>query len=298
MERFYITIGRNIYYFIKWLTGRGILINGWIEPKGCCKIKHRNLGDDLNFYLIKELTRKTVIPYWHCWWARKGHLKNYMVIGTLLGTKKHYNDAVVVWGSGFSGEQQHRFFPKKYRAVRGYKTGEILRKNGFSTELAYGDPVLLLPLVYKPHSKKKYEWGIILHVDEPENDFVSTLLNDNPEIHRIMLSGYSDWRNVIDEICACKRIISSSLHGLIISDAYKIPNCWVTVSGVLSHVHFKFLDYFSSVGRSEEEPYKFNDMDDFNLLKEKIKTWHSPQIDILPLLKACPFELKKEYKVW
>ena len=55
---------------------------------------------------------------------------------------------------------------------------------------------------------------------------------------------------VIDKICSCENIISSSLHGLVISDSYNIPNClFVSRESMLAIHHnqgaFKFKDYYS-----------------------------------------------------
>ena len=35
-----------------------------------------------------------------------------------------------------------------------------------------------------------------------------------------------DWKTVVDEMTSCKAILSSSLHGLVVSDAYSIPNAF------------------------------------------------------------------------
>ena len=56
------------------------------------------------------------------------------------------------------------------------------------------------------------------------------------------------WTKVVDYICSCKIILSSSLHGLIISDAYKIPNIWLNEYS-LNEGTFKFKDYFQSQNR-------------------------------------------------
>ena len=51
------------------------------------------------------------------------------------------------------------------------------------------------------------------------------------------------WENVIDSIVSCKAVVSSSLHGLICSDAYSIPNLWLD-EFKLQKGDFKFKDYF------------------------------------------------------
>jgi hypothetical protein len=68
--------------------------------------------------------------------------------------------------------------------------------------------------------------------------FVINLNNDNVEA-------------VIDEILSCEKTISSSLHGLIISDTYNIPNKWVKFNDKIMGDDTKFYDYFQSVERKD-----------------------------------------------
>lgn len=60
----------------------------------------------------------------------------------------------------------------------------------------------------------------------------------------IKMEGYKNWLEVLDQICSCEYIASSSLHGLIMSEAYDIPNLWIELSGKLMGGHFKFHDFF------------------------------------------------------
>lgn len=59
---------------------------------------------------------------------------------------------------------------------------------------------------------------------------------------------------VIDRMLSCKRIVSSTLRGLIVAYAYGIPNAWIEFSGRIKGDGTKFLDYLQSVGRSAPQP--------------------------------------------
>lgn len=48
---------------------------------------------------------------------------------------------------------------------------------------------------------------------------------------------------------SCKKILSSSLHGLIVSDAYNIPNRMIKFSNKINGDGTNFTDYFLSVKR-------------------------------------------------
>ena len=50
----------------------------------------------------------------------------------------------------------------------------------------------------------------------------------------------------VDELVSCEMIFSSSLHGLIIADAYNIPNRRVIFGNKLIGGDFKFNDYEES----------------------------------------------------
>ncbi|MEZ0131425.1 polysaccharide pyruvyl transferase family protein, partial [Flavobacterium sp. LBUM151] len=124
---------------------------------------------------------------------------------------------MVVWGSGLRTNDS---YPPKVnfdiRAVRGPKTRNKLLINGFSCPEIFGDPALLLPLFYYPNVEKKNDYIIIPHYSKesrvPEkynNQMVSTIT--------------SDWKGFINEILASNYVITGSLHGLIIAEAYGIP---------------------------------------------------------------------------
>lgn len=241
-----------------------------------------NWGDSLNPYLIENLSgRKPILS------REIINFKNqnvYSVIGSILGFSPNKN--LVIWGSGFiSSNARFKVKPKKICAVRGPLTRELIINQGIDCPKVYGDPALLYPIFYKPNVKKEYNLGIIPHRIDQNSQFINIFKN-NPDILIIdILSGINE---VVDDICKCKIIASSSLHGIIAADAYGIPSIWVEFSESVVGNGFKFYDYFESVGRKNEKPFRITEnttiQDIYNQYKD-----YKIDIDLNRLLDACPF---------
>ena len=280
---------RDLYlYFFR----RAIVLNGYVDDHTWRGIRHRNWGDDLNYYLLRKLTGRPVILYHNFKLAKWLHLKNYLCIGTLLDAVNYSNKQTVVWGSGVSGQERTFVHPRNILSVRGAKTKEFCIRYQVACPEIYGDPALLLPLVYRPTMPKKYRLGVIPHVIDQQHPVIQEIREQHADdILIIDLAHYKKWTDVIDQICSCERILSSSLHGLIVSDAYQVPNCWIELSGKISGGYFKFYDYASSVERHFENPVKVNSVEELDMLDVE---YASPQqISVLQegLIKACPFKL-------
>lgn len=162
---------------------------------------------------------------------------------------------------------------------------------------AYGDPALLLPKYYQPKQLQKSKIGVVLHHrdwDVMGSDFIENL---RKEALVIDLTRYGCWTDVIDQICSCELILSSSLHGLIVSDAYGIPNLFMEFTWKHGN-HFKYQDYFMSVKRPWTEPLQFEKSFDYDSLIGKAKEQQDNiEIDTELLEKSCPFTLKMETQV-
>ncbi|MDD7273542.1 MAG: polysaccharide pyruvyl transferase family protein [Prevotella sp.] len=254
------------------------------------KFHNGNWGDDLNYYFIGRFTNKRIVPFQYSLIARWFNKQNYMCIGSMI---HDVNSNTIVWGSGVIADDakyEIKEKPKKVVGVRGKLTREYLLKRGIKCPEVYGDPALLLPLIYQKEIKKtKYKLGIIPHIYDENNEFIQKASIDS-DILVISMKKYDDWHEVIDQICSCEMIISSSLHGVIISDAYNIPNSWVEFSDKVIGKGFKFRDYFSSVGKVINEPIFISQDIEIEYFKEKNKNWCPPQINLQPLIEACPFE--------
>lgn len=154
-----------------------------------------------------------------------------------------------VWGSGAMRRSDPVSPRARYLAVRGPFTRDSILRDGGTCPEVYGDPALLVSRFHDRPVEKRHDVGVVPHyVDE----------RDVRRKHR-GLSVISPLRanplEVVDEIRACRAILSSSLHGIIVAHAYGIPAAWVRFSDKLNGDDVKFADYAASVG-VELVPYK------------------------------------------
>ena len=280
-------LANYVYCYVK-SKGDMIVLNGWINMK-FGHIEKRNFGDELSFYLLQELTGKSIVSYYNIFHKIKA--QDILFIGSLVEGFTTPNS--VIWGSGaISGDKPLKNKPAKVCAVRGKLTRQYLLDQGVECPEVYGDPALLLPLVYKPNVKKKYKIGLIPHVIDLQNPLFLRLLDLDDNIKLISFCDYGDWYSVIDQINECECVISSSLHGLIISDAYKVPNLWVRVSDGIIGGNFKYHDYFSGVGRSIVDPVILNEDITIEFLLRKMKEYIPIEYNPKSLINASPITIK------
>lgn len=156
------------------------------------------------------------------------------------------NRFAIIIGSGLIKDEKIHIPSAIVYAVRGKLTKEIL---GISDDIALGDPALLLPLIYKSPNlnRTKKPIGIVPHYIHYTSPLLDNFRHD--ERYKV-INVRAETKYVVDEICSCSAIISSSLHGLIVADAYGIPNRHLEFENhPLMGGHFKFDDYYSSIGR-------------------------------------------------
>lgn len=250
-----------------------------------------NFGDLLSPYLVNKLTGLPVKlietsknDFWKFFGLRNDEF-SYLAIGSIISRA---NRNSVVWGSGSFGTEQSKHLNKKatYLAVRGPLTRNLLRINGIDCPSIYGDPALLLPKVFNPSVEKKYKVGIILRWSEGSWNSVPV----REDIKKIYL-GTESIEGTISDILQCEQILSSSLHGIILADAYGIPSAWLS-SGTPKGLEFKFYDYFISVNKIQKpQVLDFNVVELSASIVEKQIHFNRTTIEYNPepLLKVCPF---------
>ena len=188
-----------------------------------------NFGDDINPSFFEAIGGRRVR------FAADPRRPHLLGAGSILGRATPQS---IVCGSGLleppSGSPCR---PGRLVAVRGEKSAAALAA---PAETLLGDPLVLIDTLVEPQATR-YPVGIIPHVRS-----VARWQAHAPRGAYLLDPGLEPWR-LIREIAACELIISQSLHGLIVADAFGIPNVWIAPSADMAGGRFKFDDYFSTL---------------------------------------------------
>ena len=240
-----------------------------------------NWGDKLNAPLVTMLAEQPVLNSLHP--DAAGLAPIHYVVGS--GIRTATADAVV-WGSGFIGGNDALQMPvERITAVRGPLTARRVVEAGGAPDLPMGDPALLLPLFYDPDVAPHYDIGLIQHFREVGIEPLPRLPSGF-SVRLIDITG--GIKAVIDAVLSCRRILSSSLHGLIVAHAYGIPATWLKISDRPLGDDFKFRDYWASIGRDDVPPVEARGG---ALIDPEagVSTPGAVKVDLFALLAACPF---------
>lgn len=148
----------------------------------------------------------------------------------------------VVWGTGINGKkslERQAQVDLDIRAVRGPTTRRILSDMGMNVPAVYGDPALLW---------SKY-WPRETYASEPTQGVgIVPNLHDWPRYKHDprAINPIGDVHDVIGRIARCDFIVASSLHGIVIAEAFGIPARLIPPATEPIH---KYLDYYGGTGR-------------------------------------------------
>lgn len=252
-----------------------------------------NFGDELTKDIIEKLFKKKVEVH-----NQIDTKFDMLGVGSLI---HFFNDIVdyktYVWGSGLIDDEVRSINSNFiFKACRG---GYTRAKTGMKYQkIPMGDPGLLCNLIYTNKVKKTSKIGIIPHLRDEQSHYLNDIIKKNPNIFKVISVAQAP-EKVADEIKRCKLVLSSSLHGLIVSDSFGVPNLHLMLSDNLqspNHLRggeYKFRDYYSGIGKKYQN---FNprskDLLDSSKHNEIIDSYRP--IENLPeiqeaLIKAFPY---------
>ncbi len=234
-----------------------------------------NLGDALSAVVVAAICQ---LPIERAAFGAK--VERLAAVGT-IGHALH-SGKVHLWGTGFDVQRDQTGALNGYKvpedtelaihAVRGRRTAEALRKRGLDVPENYGDPVWFLPKIFPHPSEKTHDLGVIVHISELERPTAESVVRATIERYRLpeefasrirIINTYTPatiegLQGKVDEITSCRRILSTSLHGLVIAEAYGIPCAWFSghkgKSGLLpidgeNPIDHRMKDFYSGVDR-------------------------------------------------
>jgi pyruvyltransferase len=189
-------------------------------------------------------------------------IKHIMPIGSLLDDA--YLDNSVVWGCGFGQVGSMATRPLEIRAIRGKLSRAKYINSGIKCPEVYGDPAILLPRYYPVEVEKEYNIGIVPHIIDYAKVF--EWYAQEPAV--IVIDLRRNIEEIIQTINKCKKIVSSSLHGVVVGQAYKVPSLWVEFSDNVIGSGFKFRDYFS-VFNVERNPINVREKQELSVITKE-----------------------------
>jgi pyruvyltransferase len=218
---------------------------------------YENWGDIIPGFLIKKLSNSEKFDP-SIVFNVKSPNKKYPIYSTGSVFKYVKNDSLV-WGTGCIDYGQIGQKPKKIYSVRGPLTRNELQKVGYQCPEIYGDPALLFPLIYTPQNiVKKYKYGVIPHYIDYSTDEGLSIIKHLEKNGIKIIDICSGVYEFIDQLHEVENVISSSLHGLIASDAYNIPNSRIIITDKIIGGNFKFNDYYLSISREIDNGVRIN----------------------------------------
>lgn len=259
-----------------------------------------NFGDALNPLLLERLSGQSVQ------WSGSATTPTLVAIGSVVQSAK---PGWHVWGGGLIAENAPVASGLTIYAVRGPRTRTKLAAQGYPADVPLGDPASLLPMLFPAPAEATYDWGIIPHyIDYPHLCMLSlgrslrTRFAGRSTV--CLINPLSSPADCIRRLKACRRVASSSLHGLIAADAFGIPNVWfATVRNPIKtlclntttfvHDEFKYYDYFDAVGRMAAGPTLISARIPWDEWEAQADQWSPIRWDPGPLLDSFPFKTKE-----
>lgn len=194
-----------------------------------------NVGDLISLVVVRSVAESLGLDFERA----TPETRKLFAVGSILEMAVQ---GATVWGSGL----RHPILAPHgvtldVRAVRGPLTREALIKIGHACPDVFGDPGILLPRFYQPRPEKRRSFLVVPHFLREKE-----ILANYPQNAVSTLT--SDWRGFIDAIAAADLVISGSLHGIVLAEAYGVPA--ILLASAMDQERFKYDDYYLGTGRA------------------------------------------------
>jgi hypothetical protein len=208
-----------------------------------------NLGDYITQFLIEAFGYEFVA-------YEKGDTSLVWIIGSLFDPhwfgKYAERPDKIIWGCGFSGNTA--LDPERVkqacdiRAVRGYKTRAYLN---LPDTIPVGDPALLLPKFLPLEKQSSGEVLYIPHFESRDRLSAGVLDELGATSYTDIACTRQQFFDTIATINNADFVLTSSLHGAIISQAYQTPWALVVPESSAWNMPFKWADWFDYLGHEQ-----------------------------------------------
>ena len=204
-----------------------------------------NFGDELGPQIVGRILMSHGLPnpQGRLHWVRK----TFFSVGSVTHVARNGD---IIWGSGALGglkpALRRGVNELEIHALRGPLTKQLFTNDhGISDfKCAFGDPAILLPLLFPELApiRGSSKGLIVSHMDD------APLENLEPGYDHVRAT--SPWKEVVRRIAGASSVVTSSLHGKILADAYGVPS--VVYQGARTKP-FKFEDYAAGTSQSQFE---------------------------------------------
>ena len=118
-----------------------------------------------------------------------------------------------------------------------------LTARGVTGSYALGDPGLLAPELLGQLPVKEHALGILPHWFDKKLEHRTEFRRYDP----LIIHADEDPLEVVRKIGSCRKLVTSSLHGVIVADAFHIPRRVEQMDLSRKDTNFKFMDYGGSI---------------------------------------------------
>ncbi|HEY9660974.1 MAG TPA: polysaccharide pyruvyl transferase family protein [Allocoleopsis sp.] len=265
-----------------------------------------NLGDALSPVIVSALSGRS-IKHQHF----DANSARFACVGTIGQDLK--GGTIHLWGTGIDAKKKAINQGRSsyqcpdnttfhVHALRGPFSAQVFSSQGVDVPPVYGDPVWFLSSLMAPAAQKQYELGVIVHLTELASLKDASLLKEHLLRYQIPTELKSSIRIIttlvpptfdaieqkVKEITSCKRIVSTSLHGLVIAETYGIPCLYlrnahqgvaqIALYDEQERIDQRMRDFYAGVGCKQLFTYgqKRNQRTDWNDVIQAIDTHWQP----------------------